>query len=161
MLAVPFCTIMVIVAWLFFYGFYRNSLPHALPAFGSASAAAEAVGMKAAGAPAGKGKLPAKQQDIAVIVGTAGVTITTWVFFESVKPVFGNIGLVGIVPLVVYGGGGYLSKADFNAMPWDVLVLIGGGSSTCCITTIHLSAAITSSLWILGISLEPPHGLRL
>ena len=35
--------------------------------------------------------------------------------------------MVGLLPLIVYGTAGYLTKEEFNNMPWDILMLIGGG----------------------------------
>jgi hypothetical protein len=76
---------------------------------------------------------------VVVVVGTALLTISVWVFFDPLKPIFGNIGLVGVFPIIVYGAGGYLTKADFNAMPWDVLVRCPSRPRSCFELTCMLT----------------------
>jgi hypothetical protein len=149
MLSIPFCAVLTGIIWAFLVCVFRKSLPRALPAFDPTAGSTVLGDDHAAGAihagivkpgivkpgivkPGSDGlrtEPRATRFDEAVIVATAALTILTWVFFGHVQSVFGNIGLVGILPIAVYGGAGYLTKEDFNSMPWDVLVLIGGGLS--------------------------------
>ena len=71
------------------------------------------------------------------IVGTVAVTVLLWCIFDSVKPVFGHLGIVALIPLLVFYGGGWLTLEEFTSMPWNVLILIGGG--------LALGAAVQAS----------------
>ena len=46
------------------------------------------------------------------------VTITLWVKFEWVAGLVGHLGMVGLLPLIVYGTAGYMTKDEFNKMPY-------------------------------------------
>eukprot|EP00038_Savillea_parva_P012583 m.205617 g.205617 ORF g.205617 m.205617 type:complete len:722 (-) comp23026_c0_seq1:101-2266(-) len=62
---------------------------------------------------------------VTVILGTMGL----WVCFRYVKPYFGSVGIVALLPIIVFGACGYLPVVDFNRLSWDVLILMGGGLS--------------------------------
>jgi len=64
-----------------------------------------------------------------VICVTVLLTVSAWVTFDSVKHIFGNIGIVALVPIIIFGSLGYLTQADFNSLSWDTIVLMGGGLS--------------------------------
>ena len=64
-----------------------------------------------------------------VICVTVLLTVSMWVTFDSVKHIFGNIGIVALVPIIIFGSLGYLTQADFNSLSWDTIVLMGGGLS--------------------------------
>lgn len=49
-----------------------------------------------------------------VIGSTVAITVLVWVGFGLVESVFGNIGLVALFPILVFGAMGYLSREDFN-----------------------------------------------
>ena len=66
--------------------------------------------------------------DVVVGVVITG-TLLMWITFHELKPVFGNIGIVGLIPIVIFGGCGYFDVVDFNRLSWDVLILMGGGLS--------------------------------
>ena len=85
------------------------------------------------------------------IVGVAVTTIFLWVIFDQVQHIFGHIGIVGLLPIITFGASGYITKVDFNAMPWDVLVLIGGGLS--------LGLAVESSGLLIAIGDKLTHAL--
>lgn len=71
----------------------------------------------------------------AVVLTLVG-TIFLWVI-HWFSDVFGSAGMVAAVPLVLIFGVGILNKMDFNSLPWDVVMLVAGGSV--------LGAAVESS----------------
>eukprot|EP00929_Paragymnodinium_shiwhaense_P007475 TRINITY_DN111393_c0_g1_i1.p1 TRINITY_DN111393_c0_g1~~TRINITY_DN111393_c0_g1_i1.p1 ORF type:complete len:592 (+),score=108.77 TRINITY_DN111393_c0_g1_i1:80-1855(+) len=92
------------------------------------------------------------------VVSIVALTVLLWVFFDSVQPIFGNLGVVALLPVVLFHGTKVLSLADFNSMPWNVLVLMGGG--------LALGNAVQSSglLDIISAALQhmlAGHGLWL
>lgn len=58
-----------------------------------------------------------------IIVGT----ISLWIAFNAVEGVFGNLGMIGLIPVLAFYGTGLLNQDEFNSMPWSVLILMGGG----------------------------------
>ncbi|CAG8441608.1 16881_t:CDS:2 [Acaulospora colombiana] len=62
---------------------------------------------------------------IAVTVGT----IVLWCIerTEAVENFFGDMGIIAIIPLVLFFGTGVLTKEDFNNFLWTVIVLAMGG----------------------------------
>ena len=115
--ALPFCVVLVLLCWVFLWLTYRKQLPSALPPITIDHARP------------GKGGSTLSTVFIVVI---ALLTITLWVVFDhvaAVKETFGHIGVIGLIPIVCFGSCGYISTVDFNGMPWDLLVLIGGGLS--------------------------------
>ena len=65
------------------------------------------------------------------------VTIILWCLANSLKGIFGDMGVIAIIPLVVFFGTGILNKEDFNNFLWTVIILAMGG--------IALGKAVTSS----------------
>jgi len=55
------------------------------------------------------------------------LTVLLWSIFDSVEPVFGSMGIVGLIPVILFYGLQLLTIADFNSMPWSVLIMMGGG----------------------------------
>jgi phosphate transporter len=130
-IAFPFCTVLVLLCWLFLCAIYRKQLPSALPPITIEHARP------------GKG---GSALSTAFVVGISLLTILLWVAFDHVtivKRTFGHIGVVGLIPIVSFGACGYITKVDFNGMPWDLLVLIGGGLS--------LGLAVESSGLLIAI----------
>lgn len=78
-----------------------------------------------------------------VIITTILITVGLWVAFDSVKGIFGNMGVVALLPILLFGGLGYVTKDDFNSLSWDTLMLLGGGLS--------LGTAVDSSGLLLVI----------
>ena len=56
---------------------------------------------------------------------------------SAVKSFFGDVGIVALIPVGFFYGSGLLTKQDFQQVPWEVLILMGGGMA--------LGFAITSS----------------
>ncbi|KAI0191309.1 SPX domain-containing protein [Astrocystis sublimbata] len=61
----------------------------------------------------------------AVCVGTIGL----WCASHALEPVFGHMGVIAILPIVVFFGTGILNKEDFNNFPWTIIILAAGGLS--------------------------------
>eukprot|EP00041_Stephanoeca_diplocostata_P005756 m.68220 g.68220 ORF g.68220 m.68220 type:complete len:314 (-) comp15979_c0_seq15:134-1075(-) len=119
----------------------------------------------------GRGSVGGHQQRSGLAVATTGddvvigstvlVTVLLWVFFASVEDVVGNIGIVGLLPILVFGALGYLERADFNALSWDTLMLMGGGlslgtaveSSGLLLTVGNAMAAFTSTASVFVVLL--------
>jgi anion transporter len=57
------------------------------------------------------------------------VTIVLWCVSHQLEPVFGDMGVVAIIPLVAFFGTGILTKEDFNNFLWTIIILAAGGLS--------------------------------
>ncbi|KAF2460362.1 putative plasma membrane phosphate transporter Pho87 [Lineolata rhizophorae] len=55
------------------------------------------------------------------------VTIVLWCVTHQLEPVFGDMGVVAIIPLVLFFGTGILTKEDFNNFLWTIIILAAGG----------------------------------
>lgn len=71
------------------------------------------------------------------IVGTSLATIILWCIERQLDGVLGDMGVVALIPLVVFFGSGLLTKDDFNNFLWTVVFLAMGG--------IALGKAVTAS----------------
>jgi phosphate transporter len=56
-------------------------------------------------------------------------TIGLWCASHSLEDTFGDMGVIAIIPLVLFFGVGILSKEDFNNFPWTIIILAAGGLS--------------------------------
>ena len=65
------------------------------------------------------------------------VTIVLWCLAHSYEGIFGDMGVIAIIPLVAFFGPGLLTKDDFNNFLWNVIMLAMGG--------IALGKAVESS----------------
>lgn len=62
----------------------------------------------------------------------SGVTLSTialWVFSHQLENFFGDMGVVAIIPIVLFFGTGILTKEDFNNFLWTIIILAAGGLS--------------------------------
>ncbi|OTA01860.1 hypothetical protein A9Z42_0021860 [Trichoderma parareesei] len=57
------------------------------------------------------------------------VTIVLWCTSHTLESVFGDMGVVAIIPIVLFFGIGILTKEDFNNFPWTIIILAAGGLS--------------------------------
>ncbi|EFX06461.1 plasma membrane phosphate transporter [Grosmannia clavigera kw1407] len=55
------------------------------------------------------------------------VTIGLWCASHNLEDTFGDMGVVAILPIVIFFGIGILSKEDFNNFPWTIIILAAGG----------------------------------
>jgi phosphate transporter len=63
---------------------------------------------------------------IFVIIVTV-VTILLWCIEKSLEDFIGDMGIIAIIPLVLFFGTGILTKEDFNNFLWTVIILAMGG----------------------------------
>jgi len=57
------------------------------------------------------------------------VTIILWCVTHQLEEVFGDMGVVAIIPIVLFFGTGILTKEDFNNFLWTIIILAAGGLS--------------------------------
>ena len=90
------------MTWLFLVAAFRKQLPPRVPSLTNSEISEHT----------NEENSDPSTLKIVVISGTALLTITVWVFFDLVEPRVGNIGLVGVFPIAVYGSCGYLTKVN-------------------------------------------------
>jgi phosphate transporter len=56
-------------------------------------------------------------------------TIGLWCASHSLEHVFGDMGVIAILPIILFFGVGILTKEDFNNFPWTIIILAAGGLS--------------------------------
>jgi phosphate transporter len=56
-------------------------------------------------------------------------TIILWCVSHQLGWLFGDMGVVAIIPLVLFFGTGILTKEDFNNFLWTIIILAAGGLS--------------------------------
>jgi len=78
-------------------------------------------------------------------------TIGLWCVEHQIEPLFGDMGVIAIIPLVVFFGTGILTKEDFNNFLWTVIILAMGG--------IALGKAVSSSGLLATIADEIRHAV--
>ncbi|EPQ28079.1 uncharacterized protein PFL1_04406 [Pseudozyma flocculosa PF-1] len=71
------------------------------------------------------------------IAGVSVATIALWCLEKNFEWLVGDMGIIAIVPIVLFFGTGILTKEDFNTFLWTVVFLAMGG--------IALGKAVTSS----------------
>lgn len=57
------------------------------------------------------------------------ITIALWCVSHQLEPVFGDMGVIAIIPIVLFFGSGILNKEDFNNFLWTIIILAAGGLS--------------------------------
>ncbi|KPM45789.1 putative transporter C3B8.04c [Neonectria ditissima] len=57
------------------------------------------------------------------------ITIALWCGSHQLEGVFGDMGVIAIIPIVLFFGIGILTKEDFNNFPWTIIILAAGGLS--------------------------------
>ena len=63
------------------------------------------------------------------ISGVTVITIVLWCVTHQLEEVFGDMGVVAIIPIVLFFGTGILTKEDFNNFLWTIIILAAGGLS--------------------------------
>lgn len=61
------------------------------------------------------------------IILTTLVTIVLWCTSHQLEGVFGDMGVIAIIPMVLFFGTGILTKEDFNNFLWTIIILAAGG----------------------------------
>lgn len=62
---------------------------------------------------------------IAVSVGT----IFLWCIASKLEGVFGEMGIIALIPMILFFGPGLLTSEDLNNYPWNIVVLAMGGTA--------------------------------
>ena len=57
------------------------------------------------------------------------ITIVLWCLSHQLEHVFGDMGVIAIIPMVLFFGTGILTKEDFNNFLWTIIILAAGGLS--------------------------------
>jgi phosphate transporter len=63
------------------------------------------------------------------IIFTTLLTIVLWCVSHQLESTFGDMGVIAIIPLVLFFGTGVLTKEDFNNFLWTIIILAAGGLS--------------------------------
>ena len=63
-----------------------------------------------------------------ISITTVG-TIALWCVSHQLDGVFGDMGVIAIIPMVLFFGAGILTKEDFNNFLWTIIILAAGGLS--------------------------------
>ncbi|KAG0370560.1 Sodium:sulfate symporter transmembrane region-domain-containing protein [Gamsiella multidivaricata] len=71
------------------------------------------------------------------VCSITAITIVLWCFEHHLEWLFGDMGLIAVIPLLAFFGTGILTKEDFNNFLWTVIILAMGG--------IALGKAVESS----------------
>lgn len=63
------------------------------------------------------------------ISGITLLTIVLWCVSHQMESVFGDMGVIAILPMVAFFGSGILTKEDWNNFLWTIVILAAGGLS--------------------------------
>lgn len=80
------------------------------------------------------------------------LTIALWCVAHQLESVFGDMGVVAIIPLVLFFGTGILTKEDFNNFLWTIIILAAGG--------LALGKAVNSSGLLQTIAVKFTQGVE-
>ncbi|KAF2090036.1 SPX-domain-containing protein [Saccharata proteae CBS 121410] len=73
-------------------------------------------------------------------------TIGLWCASHQLEEIFGDMGVIAIIPIVLFFGTGILTKEDFNNFLWTIIILAAGG--------LALGKAVSSSGLLATIAAE-------
>ncbi|KAI4172536.1 MAG: hypothetical protein LQ346_008585 [Caloplaca aetnensis] len=107
--SLPVCIVSIILIWLFLLATFR-------PGKGTNIAPIRPM----------KDKFTGIQYFIS---GVTLVTIVLWCVSHQLEAVFGDMGVIAILPMIVFFGSGILTKEDFNNFLWTIVILAAGGLS--------------------------------
>jgi phosphate transporter len=79
-------------------------------------------------------------------------TIALWCVTHQLEGVFGDMGVVAIIPMVMFFGTGILTKEDFNNFLWTIIILAAGG--------LALGKAVASSGLLHTIAVKITEGVE-
>ena len=63
------------------------------------------------------------------ILGVTIMTILLWCIASRLEGIFGEMGIIALIPLVLFFGPGLLATEDFNNYPWNIVILAMGGTA--------------------------------
>ncbi|CAG8810558.1 16024_t:CDS:2, partial [Racocetra persica] len=61
------------------------------------------------------------------VIAVTIITILLWCIEKQLEFFFGDMGVIAVVPLILFFGTGILTKEDFNNFLWTVIILAMGG----------------------------------
>lgn len=76
-------------------------------------------------------------------------TILLWCVASKLEGIFGEMGIIALLPMVLFFGTGLLTAEDFNNYPWNIVVLAMGGTA--------LGKAVASSGLLTEIAIGIQH----
>lgn len=82
------------------------------------------------------------------IVLVSGATIILWCMSSSLEGLFGEMGMIALIPLILFFGPGLLTTEDFNNYPWNIIVLAMGG------TALGKAVASSGLLSTIAVSIQ-------
>lgn len=63
------------------------------------------------------------------IIGVSVGTIFLWCIASKISGIFGEMGIIALIPIILFFGSGLLTTEDFNNYPWNIVVLAMGGTA--------------------------------
>jgi len=105
-ICVPFCVVGLVVCWLLLLFLFDPRDARRIP------------------------KIPYKAEFTfahGAVVAASALTVLGWATFYFTQNVFGDLGIIALLFIGVVFGSGLLTQNDFNAFPWHMLFLLGGG----------------------------------
>lgn len=82
------------------------------------------------------------------IIVVSALTIILWCFASRLEGIFGEMGIIALIPLILFFGPGLLTTEDFNNYPWNIVVLAMGG------TALGKAVASSGLLETIAISIQ-------
>ncbi|KAJ5824040.1 Sodium/sulfate symporter [Penicillium robsamsonii] len=116
-IALPVCIISILLIWVLLLVTFRPGRNTTVMAFRPV-----------------KDRWTGMQSFIAIVTV---LTIILWCTSHQLEHIFGDMGVIAIIPLVLFFGTGILNKEDFNNFLWTIIILAAGG--------LCLGKAVTSS----------------
>ena len=83
------------------------------------------------------------------IIGVTMFTIFLWCIASRLEGVFGEMGIIALIPLLLFFAPGLLTTEDFNNYPWNIVILAMGGTA--------LGKAVASSGLLSTIAVTIKH----
>ena len=139
-IAFPVCPFLLVLGHIILMALFKPDITE-LPDMGlgesEVNPVAEAAGIIAAqkqqensqngrpGAPVPESSLRGKQ---AAVIVVSVIAVALWASSPWLSIFADNIGIISFVPLVLFYGLGLLTPDDFLRMPWNLVILIGGGN---------------------------------
>ena len=86
-------------------------------------------------------------KDEVVVLGVTAVTVALWCLPKDL--LFGDMGTVSLIPVVVFFGTGILKKEDFSSLPWHLIFLMAGGNM------LSVACVHSGLLKVVSLGLKP------
>lgn len=90
------------------------------------------------------------QQWYIIIISIA--TILLWCLASQLSGIFGDMGIISIIPMILFFGTGILNSDDFNNFMWTIVILAMGGS--CLGKAVTSSGLLNTIAYMIKIQLQ-------